>query len=310
MKRIGVVVLAALMLAVMAGPAAAYTFTRTLKTGDTGPDVRKLQVRVAGWFPQQGQSAMRPDGTYGAGTEAAVKEFQRFYGLEPDGIAGPSTYAVIDGLEDDDGSTLHFEWAEFKQNFNSRCSAQANAYAGTFKGGMVAPRRTKNNVRKIMWRLEALRAKAGGKAIAINSAYRGVAYNDCIGGARSSQHMYGTAVDNRMAEVSNRYERDLARVSQISGIGCYSSLSHNHFDIRLENAKLPSAQFWWWPDQDKSGRDLADDGKPCWGEGASAQPAGDEEGGDDGRTTASFIPSETAIESFADQPEWYGGLGD
>lgn len=308
LKRFGVVVCAAVAVGLMAGPAAAYEFTRTLSPGDTGPDVKKLQIRVAGWYPQEGQTAMRPDGTYGATTEAAIKAFQSFHGLSPDGIAGPSTYAVIYGLEDDDGSTIHFDWNEFKQNSNSRCSAKANAYAGTFKGGMVSPRRTKANIKRIMWRLEALRAKAGGKAIVINSAYRSVSYNDCIGGARVSQHMYGTAVDNRMAEVSNRYERDLAKVTQIHGIGCYSSLSHNHFDIRIENGKVPSSQFWWWPKQDKSGRDLADDGKPCWGEG-TLRPASAEDGSST-RTTASLVPSEGLLSSFATEPEWYAGTGD
>ena len=307
LKRLGIFVLAAMMLCFMAGPAAAYEFTRTLKTGDEGPDVKKLQIRVAGWFPQQGQTAMVPDGTYGPGTQQAVKAFQSFYGLSADGVAGPSTFAVLDGLEDDDGSTLHFAWSEFQQNVNSRCSAKANAYAGTFQGGMVSPRRTKANILRIMWRLEAVRAKAGGKAIAINSAYRSVPYNDCIGGARLSQHMYGTAVDNRMAEVSNRYERDLARLSQFSGIGCYSSLSHNHMDIRLENNKLPSSQYFWWPEQDEEGRDLADDGKPCWGEG-TVKPVGTED--DSARSTSALEPSESLLSNFASEPEWYGGLGD
>ncbi|MDQ4026317.1 MAG: D-Ala-D-Ala carboxypeptidase family metallohydrolase [Actinomycetota bacterium] len=117
-----------------------------------------------------------------------------------------------------------------------------------------------------MWRLEALRAKVGGHPIGINSGFRSVAYNDCIGGARASQHMYGTAADNRVAEVDNRSSRELAMTSQFSGVGCYSSLSHNHLDIRVENAGSGTTQFWWWPKTDRKGRHLADDGRPCWGE--------------------------------------------
>lgn len=313
LKRTGVVLLAAVMLAVMAGPAAAYTFTRTLKEGDKGPDVKALQVRVAGWYPQNGQEAMGIDGTFGLGTTAAVKAFQEFYGLDPDGIAGPTTFIVLDGLEDDDGSTLHFDWAEFKQKSNSNCSAKANAYARTFKGGMVAPLRAKKNVKRIMWRLEAMRAKAGGKAIAINSGFRSQAYNDCIGGAGASQHMYGTAADNRMVEVTNRFERDLARRSQFHGIGCYSSLSHNHFDIRVENRDNPGSQFWWWPDQDTKGRDLADDGKPCYGETTpekQTSSSGGDSDGDSSRVGAMLVPSARLLASFAQQPEWYQGQGD
>jgi hypothetical protein len=306
LKRTGVIVAVGAIVLAAASPAGAYTFTRTLQAGDKGPDVRVLQVRVAGWFPQNGQTQMTIDGRFGESTAAAVRKFQEFYGLDPDGVAGPSTFAVIDGLEDDDRSTIHFDWSEFKQNRNSNCSAKANGYAGTFGGGMVAPRRTKKNVKRMMWRLEALRAKAGSNTVAINSGFRSVAYNDCIGGARASQHMYGTAADNRMAEVTNRLERDLARATQFHGIGCYSSLSHNHFDLRMENAALDGARFWWWPDQDDQGRDLADDGKPCWGEEAAKPPRTDE-GGD---ARSAFVPSVSFLGSFAETPEWYEGRAD
>jgi peptidoglycan hydrolase-like protein with peptidoglycan-binding domain len=301
LKRLGVVSFVVLLIGSIAGPASAFTFDRTLKAGDHGPDVKALQVRVAGWFPQTGQTEMGVDGTYGPGTVAAVKAFQDFYGLNADGIAGPTTFAVIAGLEDADGSTAHFNWAEFWQNTNSNCSAKANAYASSFKGGMVSPVRAKKNVKRVMWRLEAMRAKAGDKTIAINSGFRSSPYNDCIGGAGASQHMYGTAADNRMGEVTNRFERDLARQSQFYGIGCYSSLSHNHFDIRIENKDYPGAQFWWWPDQDEQGHDLADDGKPCFGEAdTKTKTVG----------SAMLLPSDHLLRSFASTPEWYEGLGD
>jgi zinc D-Ala-D-Ala carboxypeptidase len=297
-------VMAALVVA--SSPAFAYTFTRDLRPGDTGPDVKALQIRIAGWYPKADQTQLALDGDYGPTTSAAVKAFQEFYGLSPDGVAGPATFAVIDGLEDDDGSTLHFNWGEFTQNHNGNCSAKANAYAGTFKGGAVAPRRAQKNVKKVMWRLEALRAKAGDKPVGINSAFRSTSYNDCIGGARLSQHMYGTAVDNRMADISNRTERDLAKATQFSGIGCYSSLSHNHFDLRLDNRDLGDARFWWWPDRDKSGRDLADDGQPCWGE----TTAGQKSTASVGDRMSPSVPTSSFLRLFSTTSEWYGGGGD
>ena len=291
-----------------AAPAGAYTFTRALKEGASGPDVKVLQIRVAGWFDRADQSQLSLDGDFGAATTAAIKAFQAHYGLQPDGIAGPATFAVIDGLEDPDGSTIHFDWSEFKQKRNSNCSAKANAYSGTFKGGMVAPARVRKNVKRLMWRLEALRAKGGDHAIGINSAYRSVSYNDCIGGARSSQHMYGTAADNRMANTDNHTHRNLARRSQFSGIGCYSALSHNHLDLRVENRDLGGARFWWWPERDDAGRDLADDGKPCWGEsakGSSTQTLSTSDG-----SSAPVLPGERFLSIFEDAPEWYQGRGD
>lgn len=245
-----------------------------LAPGDRGPRVKILQVRVAGWFPaSRRQVHFALDGVYGPQTVAAVRAFQRHYGLRADGIAGPATKVILRRLSDADGSTAHFNFSEFSQNHNPACSAQANAYARSFRGGMVSRQRTRRNVRRLMWRLEALRAKGGGHPLGINSGFRSVAYNSCIGGARLSQHMYGTAADNRFAKVSNHRARFLAKGSELHGIGCYSSLRHNHFDVRIDNADLDAARAWWWPRQDGRGRDLDASGRPCWGETRRARVA-------------------------------------
>jgi zinc D-Ala-D-Ala carboxypeptidase len=239
---------------------------RAPKPGDTGPAVRRLQVRVAGWYPRSNTRVhFLLDGVYGRQTRAAVAAFQSHYGIAADGVAGRATMAILARLADKDGSTAHFDWSEFAQNRNASCSAGANAYAGTFGGGRVAARRAKRNVRRLMWRLEAVRAR-GRNPVGINSGFRSVPYNDCIGGAGASQHLFGTAADNRMAAVSNHRERRFARRSQFHGIGCYASLAHNHFDVRLDNRDLPSSRFWWWPERDRRGRDLDASGNPCWGE--------------------------------------------
>ena len=275
LKRYGLLLAAGCALAIavqvaLPRAAGAYPFRRTLSRGDYGRDVRALEVRVAGWYWATNQYQLVVDRRFGTRTRSAVRAFQRFYGLTVDGIAGPNTFAALNRLEEADGSTLHFSWAEFAQNRNARCSAKANAYAGGFSGGMVSPGKARSYVRRLMWRLEALRAKAGNKAIGINSGFRSIPYNHCIGGARYSQHMYGTAADNRMADVTNRFERNLAKASQFHGIACYSGRSHNHFDLRLENGDLPGARYWWWPARDRRGRDLDAANKPCWGETATS----------------------------------------
>jgi zinc D-Ala-D-Ala carboxypeptidase len=251
----------------------AYSFDKTLRSGDTGRDVKALQMRVAGWYSAR-KAHFPIDGEYGPSTTAAVQAFEAFFDLPVDGVADEDVFTVLDSLTDKDGSTEHFDFSEFTQNRSSSCSARANAYAGTLDGGMVSPKRALRNVKRLMWRLEAVRAKAGNEPVAINSGFRSVAYNDCIGGARSSQHMYGTAADNRIAERTNRRARRVARHSQIHGIGCYSKLSHNHFDLRIDNADLPSSRFWWWPDRDAAGRELDEAGVPCWGERPRTPPTG------------------------------------
>jgi zinc D-Ala-D-Ala carboxypeptidase len=265
-KAAVVVFVACLTILASALPAAAYEWPKGLREGAKGKAVRALQTRVAGWYPADGREFFALDGIFSAQTKAALAAFQKHYGLTPDGIAGPGTFKVLNALEDEDGSTKHFDYSEFWQNRNSSCSRAANRYAGTFAGGKAPEAQVIRNVRRLMWRLEALRAKLGDNPIAINSGFRSVAYNRCINGASYSQHMYGTAADLRVVEVSNRAGRDEARRSQVHGIGCYSSLSHNHLDLRMHNHELEATRYWWWPERDRKGRDLADDHLPCYGE--------------------------------------------
>ena len=49
-----------------------------LKNGSIGEDVKKLQEKLG----------LNPDGSYGSGTEGAVKEWQSKNGLTPDGVVG------------------------------------------------------------------------------------------------------------------------------------------------------------------------------------------------------------------------------
>ena len=62
-----------------------------LKRGSSGPDVLTLQSALF----QLGFDPNGTDGRFGAGTEAAVKAFQKSKGLTPDGIAGPATMAAL-----------------------------------------------------------------------------------------------------------------------------------------------------------------------------------------------------------------------
>jgi len=263
------IVLSAAVIVALAAPAVqAKTFDRRLKPGADESDVRALQVRIAGWYTTKSKETFTIDGSYAGQTKAAMKAFEAAYGRPVNGIASKMDLQILNNLQGKNGATKHFEYREFRQKSSSSCSSRANSYAGTFSGGMSTPWRVKRNVRRLMWRLEAVRKKGGSEPIGINSAFRSTPYNDCIGGARASQHLYGTAADNRMSGVDNRTERRIAKGSQFHGIGCYSSMTHNHFDLRIENKDLVGGQFWWWPRKDNQGRELADDGRPCWGEKA------------------------------------------
>lgn len=59
----------------------------TLNRNSTGEQVKALQT----YLRDAGYLNVKPDGTYGPITEAAVKEFQTKNGLSPDGVFGPKT---------------------------------------------------------------------------------------------------------------------------------------------------------------------------------------------------------------------------
>ena len=54
------------------------------------------------------------------------------------------------------------------------------------------------NLQRLAEFLETVKAALGGKPVMINSAYRGPAVNEKVGGSKSSQHMVGCAADLRI----------------------------------------------------------------------------------------------------------------
>ena len=63
------------------------TANQILRRGSTGNDVKNLQNLLNYVYGPD----LKVDGIFGATTEAAVKRFQKEYGLTVDGIAGPNT---------------------------------------------------------------------------------------------------------------------------------------------------------------------------------------------------------------------------
>lgn len=69
---------------------------RVLKNGCKGDDVRALQILLIGNVCSCG--SWGADGNFGAGTEAAVRNYQIKNGLQVDGMAGPETMKCILGV--------------------------------------------------------------------------------------------------------------------------------------------------------------------------------------------------------------------
>ena len=214
------------------GTAQAYSWSRTLTQGDSGADVTELQIRIAGWAADSaGHSRVGIDGDFGPGTAAAVRRFQTAYGLSADASVGPNTQAKLNALEQSDGSTLHFNWSEF-----------VDQSSGTFDGGKLSASQVKENVRRCMYKLEALRKKLGDKPITVNSGFRSIQHNKDIGGASDSMHMYGTAADLDVPGVSNKTVYQHAETSGFSGLEKWET-DHQHVDSRADLGRA-----WWWED--------------------------------------------------------------
>jgi zinc D-Ala-D-Ala carboxypeptidase len=207
---------------------ACYTWGRTLRNGMSGADVRQLQIRVAG-YPGTG-NVLAIDGAFGPATEAAVRRFQQAYGLGVDGIAGPQTFSKIYALQSADCSPANFTFAEM-----NKCNS-------TYGGGKVTAATAKENAKRAMWKLQAMRRAMGSAPITISSGFRSVSCNSAVGGSATSRHMYGDAADLtgshsfcRLAQAARNHG-----FREILGPGYPGHNDHTHVAHR-------SSRFWSAP---------------------------------------------------------------
>lgn len=160
---------------------ACYTWNRTLSEGASGADVTQLQIRVAG-YPGNGQ-VLAIDGSFGPATRSAVVRFQQANGLSADGIAGPATFSKIYSMQSSDCSPANFTFAEM-----NRCNSN-------WSGGSVGATQAKENAKRTMWKLQAMRRAMGNQPLTISSGFRSLSCNSAVGGANGSRHTYGDAAD-------------------------------------------------------------------------------------------------------------------
>ena len=201
-----------------------YTFGRTLSQGMSGADVTQLQIRVSG-YPGTG-AVLALDGDFGPATKSAVTRFQQAWGLSADGVAGPQTFSKIYALQDDDCSTAHFTWSEM-----NKCNSD-------YSGGAVSAAQAKANMKVNMWKLEALRHALGDVQLIVTSGFRSFPCNSAVGGASTSRHLYGDAVDlagtPTLCTLAQRARNH--GWNEILGPGYPDHNDHTHVDIRTTNS--------------------------------------------------------------------------
>ena len=176
---------------------------------------------------------MAIDGSYGGQTTTAVRNFQAAYGLAVDGVAGPATYSKIYALQDADCSPAHFAWSE----------VDGGCGQGGYSGGSVSATQVKENLKRAMWRAEALRQRLGNVPLTVTSGFRSQSCDRSVGGSGTGQHTYGSALDFVSAERSLCQIAGQARYTSYGamlGPGYPDHDDHVHVDIR-------SGQFWRAP---------------------------------------------------------------
>jgi peptidoglycan hydrolase-like protein with peptidoglycan-binding domain len=214
----------------LAAPAQAYPWGGTLRQGASGAAVRELQIRVAGWPTSSAAKVyLAIDAQFGPATFAAVERFQRAYGLAVDGIVGANTQSKLNALAKSDGSTAHFAWSELWDSWTS-----------SFAGGAVSAASAQENVRRLMYKLEALRVKLGNLPIHINSGFRNKQHNADVGGIVGSMHTYGAAADMYVSGITYKTIYQHAETCGFSGLERYTT-DHQHVDSQAEFGRG-----WWW----------------------------------------------------------------
>lgn len=200
---------------------ACYTWERDLQSGDSGEDVKQLQIRVFG-YPAPGEQ-LAVDGEFGPATADAVTRFQQAYGLPETGKGETATYEKIYELQDDDCTPIHFDYSEL------------NTCNSDWSGGKVSAEEAKANALNVMWGLEAMRHALGDEPIRVTSGFRSIACNDAVGGAPDSQHLYGRSADLGVDPHSLCTLAQQARDHGFLGIfgpGYPGHDDHTHVDIR------------------------------------------------------------------------------
>lgn len=101
------------------------------------------------------------------------------------GVAGPATFAKIHQLQDADCSPPHFSYAE----------VDGGCGQGGYSGGSVSAATVRENLKRAMWRAEALRQRMGNVSLRVTSGFRSQACDRQVGGSGTAQHTYGSAID-------------------------------------------------------------------------------------------------------------------
>ncbi|MCB0975364.1 MAG: DUF882 domain-containing protein [Actinobacteria bacterium] len=197
--------------------AATPIFPHTLADGGS-VEVAQAQIWLNEIGFRSAGAELAIDGIAGPRTRQATFYFQTGWtpsSLVRDATIGPITLnALAQCVMFGGHASPHFRFLEFASKGNREIRVE----------------------RDLILKLEALREASGGP-ITIISGYRDPAYNQLVGGAKNSQHMYGRAVDIGFG--GQRLDMTAVRSLRLfSGIGYTPRLGNTvrHVDIRPDRS--------------------------------------------------------------------------
>lgn len=174
-----------------------------------------------------------PDGIPGKQTQAAVRAFQRDYGLAEDGIAGEKTQkalrrAIFEDWEKPAERTPGEEektgtwWDEIR--YFTRADPYIGCSCGKCGGFPVEPSE------KLMGLADSVR-RAAGRPMIPTSTVRCRAHNAAVGGVQNSRHLLGNAMDFCIPGLDSQQLLSLVRAQKETAYSYAIDGTHVHMDV-------------------------------------------------------------------------------
>ena len=178
--------------------------SRTLRSGDTGDEVKSVQTRLKALGYYTGSI----DGKYGTGTVAAVMAFQRNNGLSADGVAGSGTYKVL--------------YSDSAKDASTASSGATNSGAATSGSGP-----SKSQVKLMHWYNEVKPLLKGQKSIYVYDPATGYSF---------TLHLYSLG---RHADVEPMTAQDTANM--MAAFGGVETWTPKFVYVKLPNGEWTAA---------------------------------------------------------------------